>query len=182
MKYNMKTSEQINLWNSFLAGNSSAFSEIHNNYREYLFNFAYNIVKCNDLANDVIQDVFTKIYHKGLEGYVIKSSLKSLLIRTTINTAFDTIKARRNSYSYAEIPESSTEATFNNAISQIAMDEFIEFSENNFTATEKKVLKMKFEGYSLKEMAEVNGSKVSTIKSHIKKINKSLRKIRAFMI
>ena len=178
----MKTTEQIQLWNSFVNGNSDAFLVIHNTYREYLYNFAYNIVKCSDLTNDVLQDVFTKIYQKGLEKYIINSSLKSLLVRTTINTAFDTLKARQNSYCYDNISEIAKESISNDAISHIAMEELLTFTDNNFTATENKVLEMKMKGYSLKEMAEANGSKVSTIKTHVKNINKSLRKIKSFMI
>ena len=178
----MKTSEQIQLWNSFVNGNSDAFLKIHNTYREYLYNFAFNIVKCSDLTKDVLQDVFTKIYQKGLEKYVIKSSLKSLLVRTTINTAFDTLKARRNSYCYNNMSEIVKNTICNEALSHIAMEELLTFTNNNFTATQNKVLLMKMNGYSLKEMAEKNGSKVSTIKSHIKSINKSLRKIKNFVI
>ena len=178
----MKTSEQIQLWNSFVNGNNNAFLKIHNTYREYLYNFAYNIVKCSNLTNDVLQDVFIKIYKKGLEKYIVKSSLKSLLVRITINTAFDTIKSRQNSYCYDNISEIANESICNQALSHIAMEELLAYTSKNLTTTENKVLEMKMKGYSLKEMAKINGSKVSTIKSHIKKMNKSLQKIKNFVI
>ena len=61
---------------------------------------AYSYVKDKYTAEDIFQDVFVKAY-RNLEGFRDDSSIKTWLIRITINTAKDYLKS---SYSRKVVP------------------------------------------------------------------------------
>ena len=63
MNDNTGNREQLStLWQGVLEGNTIAFSNIHNNLFEGLFNYALKVVEDGDLANDAIQELFIRIW------------------------------------------------------------------------------------------------------------------------
>ncbi|MER1999364.1 MAG: sigma-70 family RNA polymerase sigma factor [Lysinibacillus sp.] len=66
-------------------------------YGDYLYRIAFIYMKDQHAAEEVVQDVFMKLYEtRQFEG---KSSLKTYLTRMTINTCYDYLrkwKARKN--------------------------------------------------------------------------------------
>ncbi|WP_373229275.1 RNA polymerase sigma factor [Cohnella sp.] len=67
------------------------FDELMMTYGKDVWNYAYFITKRRDLAEDIAQDVFVKVY-ENLNSYRGGTSVKSWLLTITRNTALDYLK------------------------------------------------------------------------------------------
>jgi RNA polymerase sigma-70 factor (ECF subfamily) len=70
------------------SGDCDAYSEIFNAYYKDLVLFAFSIVK--DIANseEIVQEIFVKLW-EDQENLIIKTSLKSVLLKSTQNRCID---------------------------------------------------------------------------------------------
>lgn len=72
----------------------SAYSELFDRYFRKLYIFALNVVFREDVANDIVQDVFIHIYEKsGLSDY--SGSLKAYLFISVRNRCFNYLRDRK---------------------------------------------------------------------------------------
>ena len=55
---------EYNLLRQLIAGDAEAFREVYNKYNKKVFSFAYYLTKSKDIAEDVVQEVFIKVWEK----------------------------------------------------------------------------------------------------------------------
>jgi RNA polymerase sigma-70 factor (family 1) len=82
---------EVHLLSRLQTGNEEAFSQIFNHYRPVVYNVAYKFLKSPVLSEEIVQDVFLKIWLKRNEMGSIKD-FKSYLFIMTRNFIFDRIK------------------------------------------------------------------------------------------
>lgn len=70
---------------------NSWFIDIYNRYEYYVFWTAYMIVKNKDLAEDICQEVFIKIYKK-YNNLRKKDAISKWIYRITVNTSINILK------------------------------------------------------------------------------------------
>lgn len=70
---------------------NALFDELMMTFGKDVWNYAYFITKRRDLAEDIAQDVFVKVYER-LDSYRGGASVKSWLLTITRNTALDYLK------------------------------------------------------------------------------------------
>lgn len=103
----------------FRDGDMIAFQKIYNSFCEPLYRFTYSYLKDSFEAEEIVQDVFLKVWEKRAEVDVQKS-FKSYLYRITVNKIFNELKHRVVKQKYEqhalkfdhttiETPESSIE-------------------------------------------------------------------------
>lgn len=96
----------------FERGDATAFQEIFSRHKSRVMNLSYRFVHSREVAEDIAQDVFIKIYEKRLK---VDSNVKftTWLYRVTTNASLDFI--RKNKFVVrsvdAEITDSSGEKT-----------------------------------------------------------------------
>lgn len=73
--------------------NMIAFQKIYTSFCEPLYRFAYSYLKDSFEAEEIVQDVFLKVWEKRAEVDVQKS-FKSYLYRITVNKIFNELKHR----------------------------------------------------------------------------------------
>lgn len=83
------------------AGDEAAFAVIFHRYVTHLCAFAYRYVESRDLAAELVQDVFLKIW-RNREQWDVTESLKAYLYRATRNHALDFLKHERVEQRWAE--------------------------------------------------------------------------------
>lgn len=88
-----------------------AYSELFDGYFDKLFTFALNMVFREDVANDIVQEVFIAIYEKSvLKNY--QGSLKAYLYTSVRNRCYNYLRDAkvedRNMALYAEAAVYST--------------------------------------------------------------------------
>lgn len=72
----------------------SAFSYLYDNYAASLYSIVLNIVPDRDLANDVLQEVFIKIW-KQIETYdTIKGRLFTWMLNVARNASIDAVRSK----------------------------------------------------------------------------------------
>src|SRR5690606_28151382 len=72
-------------------GNEHAFTAIFNRYRLPLFQFIYKKTGDEEVARDIVQDVFVKIWD-GRRKMKLTGSLSSYLYRAVFNRSLDVLK------------------------------------------------------------------------------------------
>jgi RNA polymerase sigma-70 factor (ECF subfamily) len=77
-----------------LDGKIESFDVLYNKYSKKIFNFLFRMTKEEYLAEDIMQEVFIKVY-KNLEKFKFKSAFYTWLYRIAFNTALTHLKKRK---------------------------------------------------------------------------------------
>jgi len=78
----------------FLSGENSAFEALVRKYQNRVLNIVYSLIGKDRESEDIVQDVFLKVYH-GLESFNGRSRFSTWLYRITVNTTYDFLRRRR---------------------------------------------------------------------------------------
>lgn len=87
------------LLEQYRAGDSLAFAKIFLMYRSDLILFAFSILRNTHYAEEVVQDVFLKLWEER-EGIKISSSLRSFLLRSVQNKCIDWLRHQKTVMKY----------------------------------------------------------------------------------
>jgi len=90
----MTNSHDLELVELFQKGNEASFNELVRRYQEKVYRIAYRFVNDHDQADDIVQDVFIKIY-SALRDFRGESGFYTWLYRITVNVALNAIRKRR---------------------------------------------------------------------------------------
>jgi RNA polymerase sigma-70 factor (ECF subfamily) len=157
--------------------NETEFEQAFRTYFKLLTNIAYSVVKDEDNAKDIVQQVFLKLWHKK-ESLEIRGQLKSYLHRAVVNTALNfigrdkKIRTEANMASF-EIPENENtpdEAQLNRVEKSVnkAIDDLPEKCRVVFRLS-------RFSDMTNKEIAESLDISVKAVEKHIGRALKELR-------
>lgn len=76
--------------------NDDAFSDLYNNYAAALFGICLKLVRCKATAEDLLQDVFVKIW-KHINTYdALKGTLFTWMLNITRNTCIDYLRSKQH--------------------------------------------------------------------------------------
>src|SRR5690606_877642 len=76
--------------------NDKAISLLYEHYGDTLYGVAYKVVRDEELAQDVVQESFIKIWKKSDSYDPSKAKLFTWLFRITRNTAIDKLRSVNN--------------------------------------------------------------------------------------
>ena len=159
-------------------GDEEAYTEIYNRYWALLYSHARHMLRDDDEAMDVVQDVFTGFWKNAVEITLI-ASLKAYLYTATRNKTLNAINRNKQKDTYlislASFMEEGELATDN----QVAFNEFIDQIEKGVANLPPKMREI-FElsrnlGFSHKQIAEKLAITDHTVK---KTINRALKIIK----
>ncbi|MFD2585401.1 RNA polymerase sigma factor [Croceitalea marina] len=154
-----------------------AISLLYDNYGDTLHGVAYKVVKDEDLAQDVLQESFIKIWKKSDSYDASKAKLFTWLFRITRNTAIDKLRSV-NTKADKEIQIDVSDVY--NLGTRGIMPELMDVKENldKIEPKYKVVLEaLFFEGMTQQEASDELDIPLGTIKSRLKIGLRELRKI-----
>lgn len=154
-----------------------AISLLYDNYADTLYGVAYKVVKDEDLAQDIVQESFVKIWKKSDSYDVTKAKLFTWLFRITRNTAIDKLRSI-NTKSDKEIQIDVSDVY--NLGEQSIRPEFIDVKENLDKIEPKYRIVLEalfFEGMTQQEASDELDIPLGTIKSRLKIGLREMRKI-----
>lgn len=139
-------------------------------YADSLIHIAYNILGSLAESEDIVQEVFTKLY-KCKPKFNDKKHEKAWLIRVTINQAKNQLRKLKRMSLYEEY-----------------MNEEIAFDDNDQRAVHEAVYALEkkyriivylyyFEGYNTKEISEILCIPLSTVGTRFERAKQKLRKM-----
>ena len=154
--------EELNLYKE------ENMENILNEYSDMVYKIAYSQTKSQHHAEDVFQEVFLRLIKKK-PSFQNKEHLKAWLIRVTINCS----KSIFLSFHFKK------RAELNNDIidSKILLEKSeLYYAVMDLSSKYKSVLYLfYYEGYSIKEIADILGKKEATIKTNLHRGRKLLK-------
>jgi RNA polymerase sigma-70 factor (ECF subfamily) len=76
------------------AGDEMAFREIVERHQSKVFSIIYGIVRQRNDAEDIAQQVFTKVYF-SIRGFDLRSSLLTWIYKITVNECYDYLRKQK---------------------------------------------------------------------------------------
>lgn len=167
-----------NLETEFSAGNEAALEYLYDYYSGALFGVIIRMMRNEDLARDLLQDSFVKIWKNRAKFDSSKASLYTWMLNLTRNTCIDYLRSKRNknqdqnremdSVVYALKGDSRFDP------SHIGVKDML----HQLPDDQRMVIEWAyFEGYTQKEISEEHNIPLGTVKSRAKAAMERLRKI-----
>ena len=80
--------------NQIIEGNSNAFAILVDRYKSFVFTLAYKMMKNREVAEEVAQDTFIKVYN-SLNKFKGESKFSTWIYKITYNTCLDRLKKKK---------------------------------------------------------------------------------------
>jgi len=182
-----KNSEEAALVQRVQAADQMAFREIVERYQSKVFSIIYGILRNHNDAEDIAQQVFTKVYF-SIRSFDFRSSLLTWVYKITVNQCYDYLrkkKVRRLVYE----SDFSAEDALRMQSSEPARDQRpsvdVTLAQRDLAMKllarlpeeERMLLLLKeVEGHSVEELAEMTGINENTIKVKLFRARQKLLK------
>ena len=166
------------------AGDETAFRQIVERHRSKVFSIIYGIVRNRNDAEDIAQQVFTKIYF-SIKGFDFRSSLITWIYKIAVNECYDYLrkqKVRKLVYE-SDLGEDDTRTMENSALAvekappisiQVERRDYLMRLLSKVSEEERLLLVQKeVHGLSVQELAEMTGLNQNTIKVNYFGLGKS---------
>jgi RNA polymerase sigma-70 factor (ECF subfamily) len=156
-------------------GDISAFEEIVSFYEKMIFNYSLRIVKNKEDAKDITQNTFVKVFthRKSID---VDKNLKTWIFTIATNTAYDFMrwKQRKNETSLEDNLETIEGLESYNVGEGIVSD--VERALEEIDVNYKKTLLLFYQqGFEYKEIADILGIPINTVKTHISRGKEQLK-------
>lgn len=162
----------------------SYFAVLVARYEEPFIGKAKRIIRDEELAKDIVQETFIKIYTNGGRFRVQENaSFKSWAYTILVNTAFSYYKKHKRDREYAFVVETEVYESFADEKSlafegQHVLTDFIASVLVRMPADLSRALRMHFiDGMPHKEIADAEGLTIGAVKSRIHRAKKVFTKI-----
>jgi RNA polymerase sigma-70 factor (ECF subfamily) len=166
------------LINALRLGDSKAYSFLMDTYHHKLCVYAYNLTKDQDIAEDIVQNVFVRTWKKR-KNLKTDFSISSFLYKSVYNEFINQYRKEK--------PFFPLEKKHMNAISAIAEDDDKHSLERSIKLIKQEIQKLppkcmevfllsKEEGLTNAEIAEYKNLSIKTVEKHISKAFNILRK------
>jgi RNA polymerase sigma factor (sigma-70 family) len=162
---------EFDLVDKCLEGDSKAQYQLYNKYKDAMFTLCYRISGDFDLAADILQEGFVKVF-RGLKSFRRESTLGAWIKTIIIRTAYNAVKKQK---------------VFFEPIENVGEEDVIQWGDFlQAEYLEKAILSLpdgyrmvftmiEVEGYSHKEVAEMLNISVGTSKSQLFYAKRKLR-------
>jgi len=179
LKQQQKTQEEGAYLQKLLHEDEDQFMEyIFRTYYAPLCKTVYNITRDSDAAEDVVQDVFMKVWRRKSQLDFSKS-IKSYLFRSSVNTALNYLEKNRRSTSMEETNAGQMQLGINTTEDAIGYQEVNLRIHQALEALPPKCRTVfslsRYEELSYAEIAEQLGISVKAVEKHMGKALKHMR-------
>jgi RNA polymerase sigma factor (sigma-70 family) len=155
-----------------LADKRLAQRELYERYKSAMYTLAYRITGDFDLAADVLQEAFLKVF-RGLPKFRRESTLGAWIKTIVVRTALSKVQ-RRPVFDPIEEHHSQGMVDWGNHLDAEYLEKAIQLLPEGYRAV---FVLIEVEGYSHKEVGDMLGISAGTSKSQLFHSKKRLRKI-----
>lgn len=154
--------------------------ELMTAYGKEVWNYAYSITRKRDLADDIAQEVFIKVY-RHINAFRRDASVKTWLLTITRNTAIDFQRSaffRKVTLSDWLEERGERRSVEQEAMEKFAVNEMWKMVLKLPTKYREAIILFAHHQLSMKEMADVLGVTEGTVKSRLFHARQKLSKMR----
>ena len=156
----------------------SEFEELFRTHYSNLCAYANKYVEDIDASEELVQEVFFKLWNKR-EDIEITSSMQSYLYRAVRNSSLNLIKHIKIREEYKEHNEREmtySESNFDDDVVATELEEKIRNTIDELPKERKKIFIMsRYDGYKYREIAEKLGISIKTVENQMGKAIKYMR-------
>lgn len=145
---------------------AAQFEEVVHHYESRLLRYAGSIVNNADLAQDVVQEAFVRLFRKWREAFEPSPALSSWLYRTTHNCAVDLIRKHERRHRVEQEHQEACCAAVNvHPLAEGDSDaQRVALALASLPARDRELLTLKvFEEKSYKEISSITGLSVGNV-------------------
>ena len=170
-----RNTEEAALVRRVQARDEIAFREIVERYQAKVFSIIYGILRNHNDAEDIAQQVFSKIYF-SIQNFDFRSSLLTWIYKITVNECYDYLRKKRvrklvyeSDFSEEDalrMENSETAMDHGPAVdTQLAQRDYVMKLMGKLSEEDRTLLMLKeVEGHSVEELSQMTGTNENTIK------------------
>jgi RNA polymerase sigma-70 factor (ECF subfamily) len=182
-----KNSEEAALVRRIQARDEFAFREIVERYQAKVFSIIYGILRNHNDAEDIAQQVFSKVYF-SIRNFDFRSSLLTWIYKITVNECYDYLRKKRVRKLVYESDFSEEDATRMEASDpaidpampmdrRLAQQDLVVKLLDKVSKEDRTLILLKeVEGHSVEELAAMTGLNENTIKVKLFRTRQKLLK------
>jgi RNA polymerase sigma-70 factor (ECF subfamily) len=170
-------------------GNVDAFEKLVYKYEKLVFNLAFSMLRNEQDAYDIAQEVFIKVY-QSISTFNFTAKFSTWIHRITVNTTIDEIRKRKNKETeyidqMVSVGDGEVQKQFEDT-SPTPEDQVLIKERNQDLIDSIKKLKEEhrivltlrdIKGYSYDEIADILDCSLGTVKSRISRARSNLKEI-----
>ena len=138
-------------------------------FSDNAFRFAYTLVRQRETAEDIVQDVFLKLWETG--GNVCKEKIKSWIFSSVYHKSIDCLRKQRN---FDAIDGCKEEVYQPQMMIKEELDKFLQ----QLPAVQKSVLVLKDEeGYKYEEISQILNLSMEQVKVYLYRARKQMQQM-----
>jgi RNA polymerase sigma-70 factor (ECF subfamily) len=174
--------DETYLIESIANGDTKAYAQLVNRYKDLVYTLAIRMVKNREEAEEVAQDSFIKVF-RSLEKFKGDSKFSTWIYKVTYNTCLDRIKKNKKHLNDVAIDEFTFNelGTIDNALDHLIKEEKHALIRNcikKLPEDSSALLTLfYFEDLSLVEIAHIINVEVNTVKVRLFRARKKLAEI-----
>ncbi|MBT4485761.1 MAG: sigma-70 family RNA polymerase sigma factor [Candidatus Latescibacteria bacterium] len=186
MKLNNEPLSDKELLSNVINGQFDSFDVIVNRYKNRLLNFVFRFVKDYDVAEDIVQETFLRVFRKRRDYkaianfstwiFTIAGNLAKSELRRRKRWKFLSLDAYSDSEKNFELPDSGMKPDRATAVR--LLDEHVQKAIDSLQVKYKEALILRdVEGLSYQQISEIMNIPVGTVKSRVNRARLKLRKV-----
>ena len=160
------------------AHDEQAFSFLYDRYSKALFSIIWQVVPQQELAEDILQEVFVKIWQNISSYDETKGRLYTWMLNIARNQAID--RTRSKDFNNRSKTTELSENVYNNSqAAETKVDDVgLQKTLSNLPAESRKLLDLAYyQGYTQEEIAKMLNIPLGTVKTRLRATIIQLRKI-----
>jgi RNA polymerase sigma-70 factor (ECF subfamily) len=183
-----RNSEEASLVRRVQARDEIAFREIVERYQAKIFSIIYGILRNHNDAEDIAQQVFSKIYF-SIKNFDFRSSLLTWIYKITVNECYDYLRKKRvrklvyeSDFSEEDaLRMENSETATDQAVpvdTRLAQRDLVIKLLDKLSEDDRTLLLLKeVEGHSVEELSQMTGMNENTIKVKLFRARQKLLKV-----
>jgi len=179
----VKNKTDLELMQLVIIKHRPALEELYDRYVKLVYSFAMKSTKDEQQARIIVQSVFTRLWTTRTGYDPSKGEYINWLITVTRNITIDHIRKQRRDQTAVtmdpeiwEVMPDRTENTPEHIVSQKLIREQVKRSYQYLSKSQVELIQcLYWEGYSLREIAQMRNEPVGTVKSRLHQTLKILR-------
>ncbi|WP_145860632.1 RNA polymerase sigma factor [Pedobacter suwonensis] len=177
--YKLTLEKEQELLGRLLLDDEQAFATLFNSYRNKLYGFIFGITGSSEIAKDIVQDVFLKIWKTRRNAHKVEN-FNALVYRMAKNAALDQLKrASRESTALSTLSLVSEERTSSDPFEDMKATEIqlkYELALKKLPKQQRMVYELRhIEGEDYGEIAKKLNLSIPTIRSHFRNALNTLK-------
>ena len=170
--------DEIQLLEGLIKGNEAAFKQIYINYQGKLYQLALKFVKSEELAKEIVQDVFVKVW-ENRSHINMELSFAAFIFKIAHNHIFNVLKRASKVASIKNEILATAELAYNYTENEVISAEYEMLATDaieQLPPQRKLIFKLcRTEGKSYEEVSGTLGISKSTVRDHMVKAITSIK-------